>query len=282
MTADNKLFVPPGHYYSPVVDPTEAEKLLLSIARLPVPTEVAGIRIDRKEMIETWWKLLPFFTTADFPDTQSTSFRYFFDNPFYAWGDGSVLSAMLRYLRPRRLIEIGSGHTSACTVDTVEHYLDGGCEVTCIEPFTDRLRELLGDDLAKVRIVEKPVQDMKPSFFDQLEAGDILFIDSTHVMKTGSDVCFELFEILPRLAKGVIVHFHDMFWPFEYPREWAVVENRSWNELYGVRAFLTHNDAWEVVFFNDFFAKLEPDLIRETFPDFLKNTGGALWLRRKG
>jgi hypothetical protein len=67
---------------------------------------------------------------------------------------------------------------------------------------------------------------------------NVLFIDSTHVLRTGSDVCFELFEILPRLSPGVLVHIHDMFWPFEYPRSWVVEENRSWNELYAVRAFL--------------------------------------------
>jgi len=118
------------------------------------------------------------------------------------------------------------------------------------------------------------------TIYDELEAGDILFIDSTHVLRTGSDVVFELFEILPRLAKGVIVHFHDMFWPFEYPRSWAVEENRSWNELYAVRAFLINNDAWRVLFFNDYMRLFERDLIQRTYPNFLKNSGGALWLEK--
>ena len=89
-----------------------------------------------------------------------------------------------------------------------------------------------------------------------------------HVMRTGSDVCHELFEILPRLAKGVYVHIHDMFWPFEYPRSWVIDDNRSWNELYGVRAFLTNNDSWRVVMFNDYMRLLETDLIRSTHPEF--------------
>ena len=93
------------------------------------------------------------------------------------------------------------------------------------------------------------------SVFDELNEGDILFIDSTHVLRTGSDVCFELFEVLPRLAPGVLVHFHDIFWPFEYPRAWVVDENRSWNELYAIRAFLMNNSDWHIIFFNHYFAK---------------------------
>ena len=117
-------------------------------------------------------------------------------------------------------------------------------------------------------------------FLKLLEKATYCSVDSTHVLRTGSDVCFELFEILPRLAPGALVHFHDMFWPFEYPRSWAVDENRSWNELYAVRAFLTNNEQWEVVFFNDYFAKLETKRIEDTYPNFLRNSGGALWLRR--
>jgi len=94
-------------------------------------------------------------------------------------------------------------------------------------------------------------------------------------------VCFELFEILPRLSSGVLVHFHDMFWPFEYPRTWVVDENRSWNELYGVRALLTDNDAWRVLLFNDYLARLERPMIESTYPQFLRNSGGALWLMRR-
>jgi hypothetical protein len=121
---------------------------------------------------------------------------------------------------------------------------------------------------------------MPVELFQQLQCGDFLFIDSTHIVRTGSDVCFELFEILPRLAPGVIVHFHDIFWPFEYSRDWVVDENRSWNELYALRAFLTDNRNWGIMFFNDYFAKLERPLIENTFPTFLRNAGGALWMQR--
>jgi hypothetical protein len=100
-------------------------------------------------------------------------------------------------------------------------------------------------------------------------------------MRTGSDVCFELFDILPRLRPGVLVHFHDIFWPFEYPYQWAVDENRSWNELYAVRAFLMDNPNWRIVMFNHYFATFQRSLIESTVPHFLKNTGGAFWIQKQ-
>jgi hypothetical protein len=192
-----------------------------------------------------------------------------------------MLHAILLHYGPKRVIEIGSGWSSACIFDTVENYLEDSCKLTFIEPDLSILRDTLGDAAGHVEIIEKRVQNVPLEIFNTLEAGDILLIDSTHILRTGSDVCFELFEILPRLACGVLVHIHDMFWPFEYPRSWAVDDNRSWNELYAVRAFLTNNDAWRIVMFNDYLAKLEREMIEATYPAFLRNSGGALWLQRQ-
>jgi hypothetical protein len=273
-----KLFAPPGHFYSPIVNPLEADHHLAALEGAPTPDSIPGVMIDRAEMVQTWHRLLPFLTTVPFHESKKPPFRYAFDNPTYSWGDGSILHAMIRCHRPKRIIEIGSGWSSACTVDTVEQYLHNDCELTFIEPYPTLLLDLIGEAASRVRIFKNPVQQVPLSIFDALRAGDILFIDSTHVMRTGSDVCFELFEILPRLSCGVLVHFHDMFWPLEYPRSWAVDENRSWNELYGVRALLTHNDRWRIALFNDYLARLERSMIEATYPQFLRNSGGALWL----
>jgi len=116
--------------------------------------------------------------------------------------------------------------------------------------------------------------------FDALSSNDILFIDSTHVSKTGSDVNRILFDILPRLSRGVFIHFHDVFYPFEYPKEW-VYEGRAWNEDYILRAFLEYNDAFEIVLFGTWLAKFERDLLREMMPMTLENPGGSLWLRKR-
>ena len=265
----NKLFAPPGHFYSPIVDVTEAVRHLDRLAGAAAsPAAPAGVVLDRDAMVQTWNDLLPFLTALPFPAERSPGFRYAFDNPAYSWGDGSILSAMLQRLQPKRLIEVGSGYSSACTLDTIDRFFARPCEITFIGTRDG------------VTILDRPVQEVPLALFDELEAGDVLFIDSTHVVRTGSDVCFELFDILPRLARGVVVHFHDMFWPFEYPREWIVDENRSWNELYTVRAFLTNQSDWRIVFFNDYFRRFEADLIASTYPQFMRNSGGALWLQK--
>jgi hypothetical protein len=107
----------------------------------------------------------------------------------------------------------------------------------------------------------------------------VLFIDSTHVSKAGSDVNHELFEILPRLKPGVLVHFHDVFWPFEYPEAWTFESRRSWNEIYLLRAFLSGNREYEIVFFNDYFRARHGDAAAAV-PKFAQNPGGGLWLRK--
>lgn len=275
------MFCPPGHFYSPIVDPAEAEPHLAAIEAAPLPEQLPGLAISRAEMVTTWNNLLPYLSDIPFPNEQQPGFRFWFDNPAYSWGDASILHAMLRHTRPRRLIEVGSGWSSACTIDTVERYLDNTCELTFIEPYPDLLKSLAGSAIEQFRIIESPLQRVAMEVFEELEAGDILFIDSTHVLRTGSDVCFALFELLPRVQPGVIVHFHDIFWPFEYPRQWVIDENRSWNELYALRAFLYENRDWKVEMFLDYFGRFERSLIEATYPVFLRNTGGALWLRRR-
>lgn len=273
------LFVPPGHFYSPVVLPAEAERCISALEATPWPEAIPGIALDRQEMRRTWRSLVPAMRTAPFAEVPG-NLRYGYDNNAYSWGDGAVLHAMIRRYRPRRIIEVGSGWSSACTLDTVDGYLGGRCELTFIDPYPALLLRLSGDVEARATIVPQTLQSVPLETFDALEADDILFIDSTHVVRTGSDCCTAIFDILPRLKPGVMIHIHDMFWPFEYPRLWAVEENRSWNEIYLVRALLTNNPDYQIVMFNDFMAKMEADLVHDTFPDFMRASGAALWLRK--
>ena len=279
--AEIPLFVPPGHFYSPVVDPKEGAEAWERVARGPWPASLPGIAIDRQAMVATWRELVPLFETSGMEAKPAPGFRYGYENDHYGWGDGSLLSAMIRKFRPSKIIEIGSGWSSACTLDTLDRNPDIRCEVTFIEPYPQLLKERLGAAYANHRVFAEPVQNVDPELFGTLGAGDFLFIDSTHVVKTGSDVCFELFEILPRLKSGVLVHVHDIFWPFEYPRDWIVDENRSWNELYAYRALLTHSPDWEILMFNGYMAKLERDLMMSTWRPFLNNSGCAMWMRKR-
>src|SRR5690606_8620162 len=110
--------------------------------------------------------------------------------------------------------------------------------------------------------------------FEELNAGDMLFIDSTHVAKTGSDVNYILFEILPRLKSGVLIHFHDIFYPFEYPRDW-VFNGRNWNEVYFLKAFLMYNTTFEIKLFSHYLHKHHPNVF-EAMPLCYRNHGGNL------
>lgn len=276
----DKLFVPPGHFYSPVVNREEAERHLDKLQQVPSPLRLAGIDPDLRAMTSLWAHLLPYLTSNPFGDQPLPGWRYGFDNPAYAWADGSILHAMLRHYRPRRYLEVGCGWSSACAIDTIEHFLDASCDVTLIEPYFDLAASLIGQPRVPLTVHRARVQDVPLETFDALQANDILFIDSTHVLRTGNDLCFELFEVLPRLAPGVIVHFHDVFWPFEYGREWVIDENRSWNELYALRAYLMNNSDWRILFFNDYFYRHENALIATQYPTFMRNSGGALWLQR--
>src|SRR5262249_30901378 len=154
--------------------------------------------------------------------------RYYFRNEWFGYADALVLYGMIRYLRPRRVIEVGSGFSSAVMLDTNDLFCGGRVALTFVEPYPDRLFSLLrGSDRDKHTVIARPVQDVDLSLFQALSDNDILFVDSSHVSKVGSDVNHLIFQILPALADNVVVHFHDIFYPFEYPKDW-VYEGRAW------------------------------------------------------
>lgn len=274
------LFAPPGHFYSPIVSPEEVRTLFEN------PKEKAGsvpaeICIDSEYQLKVWNTLVQHLHDIPFSAKRQTGFCYYFDNPAFGHADGSILHAMLREHQPKRFIEIGSGFSSACAIDTIDKYLDGKVDVTFIEPYPKLLLDLIGAQRAdKCTIHATKAQDTDLSLYESLNAGDFLFIDSTHVMKTGSDVCYELFNILPILKPGVFIHLHDIFWPFEYPKSWVLSENRSWNEIYGLRAFLMYNKNFKIEFFNDYFVRNHANVLSRDYPTMFGNSGGSLWLKK--
>jgi predicted O-methyltransferase YrrM len=268
-----------GHYYSPVVDP---EGLKASGFRVDRTVDtLPGLDLRPAEQEAFWERRLAAMNAAPFPARETPGRRYYAENDVYAWGDALVLLAMFHEHRPKRVVEIGSGFSSACMLDICDD-LGLATRFTFVEPYPDRLYSRLSEaDRRRCEILPIPVQALPPEAYETLEPGDILFIDSTHVSKTGSDVNFELFEMLPRLQPGVVIHIHDCFWPFEYPDSWIFQARRSWNELYILRAFLMGNRDYEILFFNDYFAaRHRRQAIRA--PKFGINPGGGLWLRKRG
>lgn len=268
-----------GHFYSPVVNPEELRASGYRVDRRAEERTVTGVDLRPEAQAAFWARSLPLIADPPFPLRETEGARYYAGNDLYSWGDSSMLLAMMAEARPQRIVEVGSGFSSACMLDIADR-LELSTRFTFIEPYPERLYGLLGEkDRARCTVVEAFVQTADLALFDALEANDILFIDSTHVSKAGSDVNFELFEVLPRLKPGVIVHVHDTFWPFEYPDAWIFESRRSWNELYILRAFLMHNRTFEVVFFNDYFRARHPALAAKA-AKFCENPGGGLWLRK--
>lgn len=175
--------------------------------------------------------------------------RYYYedDNSWFGLSCAVALYGMIMLNRPKHIIEIGSGFSTSVMLDTNEQCFDNKIDIECIEPRPQRLKKLLKES-DHILIHENDLQEMPLDLFYKLEPNDILFIDSSHVMKTGSDVSYELFEILPILPKGVYIHFHDIFWPFEYPMEW-ITEGRAYNEQQVLRALLTDSTAYKVTLF---------------------------------
>lgn len=272
-------FAPPGHFYSPIPDFNAAADHVERIFERPDP-ELGGIELRERAQLELLESFVPFYREMEFTAKKRPGVRYYYENPAYSYSDAILLHCMIRKLCPSRIVEIGSGFSSCMIIDTNELYFNDQIDLTFIEPHPELLISLLEDtDLQHIRIHSQPLQEASLDSFRALEAGDILFIDSTHVSKTGSDVNRIFFEILPSLAEGVYVHFHDIFFPFEYPQEW-LREGRAWNESYLLKAFLQFNRDFRIVLMNTYMHRYHREFFESNMPLTLKNTGGSIWLER--
>jgi predicted O-methyltransferase YrrM len=273
-------FAPPGHYYSPLPDVAAVEA---DAARLyDRPPGEDGVRLDAEAQHHFLTALAEAARSFDWGADRQPGKRFWYKNGFFPYGDALALVTMIAKFGPRRIIEVGSGFSSAVMLDVNDRRSDPKMSLCFIEPNPERLEGLLtASDRKSARLVVAPVQQVPLSEFDTLEANDILFIDSSHVSKAGSDVNYLLFEVLPRLRGGVLVHFHDVFFPFEYPLSW-LKEGRAWNELYLLRAFLQYNDTFDVVLFNNFVARRFGDDLAARVPLATVDPPSSIWLQKKG
>lgn len=272
-------FAPPGHFYSPLPDVTyidqNKERLFDRQAK-----SIPGIEVDADLQLTLAEKFSTYYHELPFQDEKAPGLRYYFHNDWFSYGDAIVLYSMLRHLRPQRIIEVGSGFSSAVMLDTNDLFLAKGIAFTFVEPNPERLFSLLTDeDKTRCEIIVDVVQELPLERFDVLQAKDILFIDSSHVAKIGSDVVHLLTNVLPRLNKGVIIHIHDIFWPFEYPEVW-LAQGRAWNELYMLKAFLQFTTHFKIWFFNSYLATHHLDAVGQSLPLFVTNPGGSIWLEK--
>ena len=263
--ASSGLFVPPGHYYSPIPNSHDI------LRELHADSALVGIDLRRNEQLALAQRLAPLW--AELPAARDANWRWH-DGPanrMYCRADAALLYSMIADRKPRQVIEVGSGYSSALALDAADRH-SRNTAFTFIEPNPDRLLGLLQDrDKQRVAIRRCLVQDVAADEFAGLGPGDILIIDSTHVAKAGSDVLHLYFDVLPRLRSGVVVHVHDIFWPFSYPKKW-LDQGRAWNETYLLRALLVQPSLLRILLWGSWLWRARPRLL----PGVAEP--GAIWL----
>jgi hypothetical protein len=208
--------------------------------------------------------------------------QYFVGNGGFGPVDGEMLYCMIRRFKPKRVFEIGSGNSSMLSAQALRRNEADGHPgaLTAFDPYPNEVMVKGFPGLA--RLVSKKIQDVPLSEFEQLEANDILFIDSSHVLNIGSDVQYEYLEVLPRLAKGVIVHAHDIFLPAEYPKRSVMEHHCFWTEQYLLQAFLAFNHSFEVLWAASYMHFTQPALLEAAIRSYRRDRDwpGSFWMRR--
>ncbi len=272
------VLYPNGHFYSPVIDPRDLRVMEAKI--WAEEKDMLGVDMRETEQLGLLKKLVTYVKQIEYPIKKPADPTvYYYSNDQFPMLDAEVLFAFLNHFRPQRMIEIGSGFSSLVVADINRRIYQGSLDFTCIEPYPRQFMLNGVDGISQV--VQERLERVDLGVFEALEDGDFLFVDSSHVAKTGSDVNFLFFKILPRIKPGVLIHLHDIFLPDEYPRNWVMEDGRNWNEQYLLHAFLEFNSAFEVVWASHYLAKYHKDAVESVFPRFPKlGGGGSFWLRR--
>jgi len=230
------LFPVRDHYYQPLINPERhLKKSLREDRNLP------GINFNVEEQL----LLLQSFDynneLEQFPLNKKRNFQYYYKNGSFESGDAEFLYSMIRKKKPARFIEIGCGFSTLIANHAIRKN-DQACEHICIEPY-----EVEWINQLSVHVIRKKVEEVALDVFRRLQKDDILFIDSSHIIRPQGDVLFEFLEILPQLNRGVIVHIHDIFTPKDYLDEFIFNFRYLWNEQYLLEAFLSNNHDFRII-----------------------------------
>lgn len=229
-----------NHYYEPQFDYRNNKQPLSQDRTLP------GIDWNTNEQLKILSELSFSQEVAYIPQKKPGTLDFYLNNGEFESGDAEYWYQLIRSIKPKRIFEIGSGYSTLMAIKAIrrnqQQHPDYRCKHVCIEPYEMPWLEETG-----VSVVRKKVEDVEPVFFSTLEENDILFIDSSHIIRPQGDVLFEYLELLPTLNKGVVVHIHDIFSPQNYPKQWVEDDVRFWNEQYLLEAFLSHNGSWKII-----------------------------------
>lgn len=266
-----------SHFYSPTYREADLP------AHTAVERDLPGVDLNEAGQLA----LLAQFHFGDellaLPRRQPSETEYGFDMNQYGIGDAEIAYSMIRHFKPKRIIEIGAGASTLITLKALERNKsdDPGysCNQICIEPYLQPWLEQAG-----IHIIRQRVELLDLALFAELEAGDILFIDSSHVIRPWGDVLFEFQRIIPRLKPGVLVHIHDIFTLRDYPETWLREERRLWNEQYLLEAYLAHDPTVEVLCAANWLKHNHFDALTTACPLLLEHPDrepGAFWFRTR-
>ncbi len=255
--------VVPSHFYFPVPKLKSFTGKDWSACR---PCPALDFRLD-EQLRRLRTELLPYGSEWHFPETATGDpHRFHFNNGFFEHMDAEVAYSFVRRRKPRRIVEVGCGFTSLLLASAMRRNAAEGAggEHIGIEPYPS---PFVKDGVpGMTQLIQAPVQKAPFELFRSLQAGDILFIDSSHVVSMDSDVLYECLRILPELAPGVLIHFHDIFAPLDYPEKFVKTNLCFWGEQYLLEAFLSFNSAFKVVWAGSAMQKFHPAALRQAFP----------------
>ena len=265
----------PVHFYQPLPDTQSLPEDLWQ-----KPSALKGLEMNDAGQLNLLCKVFPQYR-AEYEKLPlkptDCAHEFYLDNPLFGGTDALALYCIVRHFQPGLIIEVGSGFSTRLTAQAALR--NGKTKLIAIEPFPDQV--VKGGFPGLTSLIPRRVQEVELDTFRQLSSGDILFLDSSHVVRCGSDVNYLFLEVLPQLRPGVIVHIHDIFLPDEYPREWVKQEFRFWNEQYLLQAFLMFNCEFEVLLANNYLGRHYRSQLQATFPASPWWGGGSFWMRRK-
>jgi hypothetical protein len=254
------------HYYQPL---PEYENVPLQFFDLP--HHCPGFEMDKDDFSAQLQQLGVYSNECVWPETTNKPGEYYTQNYQFGYSSAVLLFTMIRANASKRVVEIGSGFSSQVSFEALcKNHAMNDIKLTCIEPYpSDWLEDFAASHPTSVHLLKMKAQDIDLNTYLSLEAGDVLFIDSSHVSKLASDVNFLYLQVLPLLDRGIIIHVHDIYIPYEYPKiHFFGKPKYFWNEQYMLQAFLSHNSAFQVLLPGYYVQKDMPDVFHTAFPAF--------------
>lgn len=275
------IHLTPVHFYQPIPDTTS-----LKLNLWTQESELVGINMNETRQLELLLAFSKFKEEYDNFRKMSVPYQYCTDNKQFGTVDGEVLYSMIRHFKPNRILEVGSGYSTLLSASAIlknkEEDKGYSGRLIAVEPYPNEILTAGVPGLSK--LIQTCVQNIPLSDFSMLDEGDILFIDSSHVLKIGGDVQYLYLEVLPRLKKGVIVHFHDIFLPTEYPMDWVLKLHLFWTEQYLLQAFLMFNDSFQVLWASSYMHLRHPSLLEVNFSSYrrceIRWPPGSFWIQK--